>query len=230
MSEPIRLAKRVAEIYRCSRREAELLIEGGRIRVDGEIVDVPQFRVGDQKIERLPGDLPEAPVPVTLLLHKAADIDAEALLAQLLRAELHAAGDASGIVPHRRHFVRQNIIAPLPASASGLLVLSQDWRLSEKLRRDGDLIEQEWQVEIDGARLDDTLTALRRSLPTAKVSWQSEKRLRFALKSWRPGQIEAACSAAGLNVVAAKRLRLGRVALAGLAPGEWRYLGDHERF
>ena len=55
-------------------------------------------------------------------------------------------------------------------------------------------------------------------------------RLRFALKGIRPGQIPAMCDAVGLRLLALNRLRIGRVALGGLAPGQWRYLQDHERF
>ena len=51
MSEPVRLAKRLAEMLSCSRREAEQYIEGGWVTVDGEVVEEPQFRVLHQKIE-----------------------------------------------------------------------------------------------------------------------------------------------------------------------------------
>ncbi|MGH8832565.1 MAG: S4 domain-containing protein [Polaromonas sp.] len=47
MTEPPRLAKRVAELVRCSRREAEQYIEGGWVRVDRQVVEMPQFKVLD---------------------------------------------------------------------------------------------------------------------------------------------------------------------------------------
>lgn len=50
----VRLAKRVAELVPCSRREAEQYIEGGWVRVDGKVVEEPQFRVLHQKIEPRP--------------------------------------------------------------------------------------------------------------------------------------------------------------------------------
>lgn len=43
--EGIRLAKRVAADTGCSRREAELLIENGAVRVDGKRIEVPESRV-----------------------------------------------------------------------------------------------------------------------------------------------------------------------------------------
>jgi len=69
-----------------------------------------------------------------------------------------------------------------------------------------------------------------RALPPAKVSWQNETRLRFALKGVQPGQIAHACKSVGLQVLAMKRLRIGRVSMAKLPPGQWRYLMPHERF
>ena len=69
-----------------------------------------------------------------------------------------------------------------------------------------------------------------RPLPPIKVSWQNENRLRFALKGIRPGQVPSMCEAVGLRVVALKRIRIGRLPLAKLPEGQWRYLQPWERF
>ena len=53
MTEPIRLSKRLAELVGCSRREAELYIEGGWVQVDGQTVEAPYFKVQTQRIELL---------------------------------------------------------------------------------------------------------------------------------------------------------------------------------
>ena len=62
------------------------------------------------------------------------------------------------------------------------------------------------------------------ALPPIKVSWQSEQRLRFAFKGLQPSQIVPMCEAVGLKVSAMKCLRVGRIPLAKLPPGQWRYL------
>ena len=69
-----------------------------------------------------------------------------------------------------------------------------------------------------------------KALPPIRVSWQNERRLRFAIKGERPGQIVHMCDSVGLKVLGMKRIRIGRVPMAGLAPGQWRYLPDGERF
>src|SRR5512139_2221133 len=111
MTEPIRLAKRVAELRTCSRREAEQLITGGWVRVDGIVVEEPQFRVTDQRVEIDPAaDLGQTE-PVTLLLHKPpgyytlqADNPNGQPASQLLDAANLWPEDLSGRRPLKKHF------------------------------------------------------------------------------------------------------------------------------
>ena len=67
-------------------------------------------------------------------------------------------------------------------------------------------------------------------MPPCKVSWQNETRLRFAVKGVRPGQLASVCAQVGLEALALKRIRIGRIPLAKMAVGEWRYLPASERF
>ena len=60
MTDPVRLAKRVAEQFGCSRREAELYIEGGWVTVDGHVVEQPQHMVAGERVELDPGARLEA--------------------------------------------------------------------------------------------------------------------------------------------------------------------------
>jgi 23S rRNA pseudouridine2604 synthase len=62
------------------------------------------------------------------------------------------------------------------------------------------------------------------------VSWQSETRLRFAGKGIAPESLPWMCAQVGLELTVLRRLRIGRVALAGLPAGQWRYLPPGERF
>ena len=132
------------------------------------------------------------------------------------------------------------MVTPLAIAASGLVAFTDDWRIVRKLREDAATLEHEVVVEVTGDikpgglerlnRLDHGFTFNGALLPPAKVSWQSENRLRFALKGERPGQIAYFCESVGLTVTAMKRIRIGRVPMSGLQPGQWRYLLPHERF
>jgi 23S rRNA pseudouridine2604 synthase len=59
-------------------------------------------------------------------------------------------------------------------------------------------------------------------LPPCNVSWQNEFRLRFAIKCVEPGQIRDRCAQVSLQVVAIRRLRIGKVSLAKMPVSEWR--------
>ncbi len=251
MTEAVRLAKRLAEMLACSRREAEQYIEGGFVTVDGVVVEEPQFRVQNQSIVLSPDASLLALTPVTILLHKPAGYEASdtpganpagagKTAAQLLTAANHASDDRSGIRPLKKHFSGSELLTPLATAASGLVVFSGDWRVARKLREDARVLEHEVVVEVSGEvkpgglerlnRIDHGFTYRGALLPPAKVSWQSETRLRFALKGEVPGQIAYMCDSVGLKIESMKRLRVGRMPLSQLQPGQWRYLMPYERF
>lgn len=238
MTEPVRLSKRLAALLPCSRSEAEQYIEGGWVRVDGRVVEEPQFRVTDEQIELDPNATLQAPLPVTLLLHKPAG---QASPQQLLGAATHWPADPSPVRLLTRHFNQLTEVLPLESAASGLLVYSQDWRVARKLTQDAHLVEIELMVEVQGEIAPDALQALQRVPPGdnapsrhIKASLNSSRdgrsKLRFAIKGWRAGLIAELCERAGLRILGLQRLRIGRVGLAQLPPGQWRYLLPHERF
>ncbi|SDU24342.1 rRNA pseudouridine synthase [Geopseudomonas guangdongensis] len=237
MSDPVRLSKRLAELLPCSRREAELYIEGGWVSVDGQTVEEPQFKVQPgQDVVLLPGARAESQPPLTLILHKPAGVSVEQAQA-LLGAATRSTDDASGQRLLKRHLQRLSTPLALENSASGLLVMTQNWGVIRKLTDDFSKIEQEYIVEVDGSLSEEQLKRLQfglsyrgRPLTPCKVSWQSETRLRFALKAPQPGQLQHMCQAVGLQVQGIRRIRIGRLAMAKLPAGQWRYLGAHERF
>ena len=232
-----RLAKVVAARVPCSRREAEQYIAEGWVRVDGQLVDAPQVRVSaGQRVEIDPQARLQPAVSATFLLHKPAGLEAEAALALLGEAG-HWNGDASGIRRSKAHQLGLTTLLPLPRQASGLCVYSQDFRVVRKLTEDAAFVEQELIAEVKGtiapdglARLGQGLLRDGRRLPPARVSWQSETRLRFAVKGIAPELIAWMCAQVGLELVALRRIRIGRIAMAGLPPGQWRYLPAGERF
>ena len=236
MTAPVRLAKRLAELVPCSRREAELYIAGGWAMGDGQVVDEPQFMVSQQKVELRPEASLTPVAPATMLFHLPPGMDADSAQ-QLIRAETRSADDPSGIHLLRQHFFRLAQSMPLEMNASGLLVFTQDFHVARKLKDDAATLEQEYVVEVAGELPPDGLKLLNhglsfngKPLPPVKVSWQNETRLRFALKGVQPGQISHMCKSVGLQVLAMKRIRIGRVSMAKLQPGLWRYLMLHERF
>lgn len=244
MTEPIRLAKRVAEMRQCSRSEAERLIAGGWVRVDGVVIDEPHYRVAEEQVDIDPRADGKQTDPVTLLLNKPVgawtergDDPSGTPSTEYLAIERLWDEDPSGLRPLNAHLVRLSACTPLETLASGLVVYTQDWRVARRLGEEAATIEHELVVEIDGELSADGLARLNRGIafqghtpPAIKVSWQNETRLRVALKGARLGEIAHLCAAVGVRVLSMKRLRLGRVSLGKVPPGEWRYLRPDERF
>lgn len=240
MTDPIRLSKRVAELRACSRREAEQLIAGGWVRVDGGVVEEPQFRVTGQRIDIEPGADPTQVEAVTLLLHKPPGYqwnDGDTPAARLLSAASLWPRDDTGNRPLKKHFAGLTACVPLETEAGGLVVFTQDWRVARKLTEDAATLEHEVIVEVAGEliphglkRLNQGIAVDGRTPQAIKVSWQNETHLRVAIKGVRLGQIARMCEAVGLRVLSMKRIRLGRVPMGKLPVGQWRYLHADERF
>ncbi|MEZ5703317.1 MAG: RNA pseudouridine synthase [Burkholderiaceae bacterium] len=251
--EPQRLAKRLARQLPCSRSEAEAYIAGGWVRVDGEVVEEPMARVHDSQAVALdPKARPESLAPITLIWHKPprhpvpdASPMPDDWAASVFSAATRFKGDRSGVRPLKVHCRKLWHAAPLETRDSGLMVLTQNPAVARRISDASSQIEQEWQVrlraeaglESDVERREAIIHSLEKTLffdgwalPNAKASWQSELRLRLAIKGAVPGQVAHLCKRAGVQATAMHRLRLGRVGLAGLPEGDWRYLLGYERF
>lgn len=160
---------------------------------------------------------------------------------KLLTAAAHWSGDTSGTRVLKRHFQHLDADVELENGASGLVVFTQDWRTTRKLTEDLGVMEHEMLVEVEGEVEPEALKPIgyalkddRLALPQVKVSVSSStpamSRLRFAIKGSHPGLVAYLCGLAGLTIIAMRRVRLGRVTLADLPVGQWRYLAEGERF
>jgi len=231
-----RLDRRLAELLGCPRGEARRYIEGGWVRVDGMVVEQPQAQVGDVRIEVDPGATDTPAERASMLLAKPAGLPADALCSLVTPAS-RSPLDASGIVPLQRHFHGLQLGASLPASDSGLVVVSQDPRTLAHLQQHLARTEQEFLVDVQGERSTWDLGRLQAGVQgtawsggPCRISWQSEQRLRFAGKGLHPRVLREACAGVGMQAIGVRRLRIGRVSLGPLETGQWRFVGGDERF
>lgn len=245
-----RLSKRVMQIKACSRTQAEQYITDGWVQVDGVVVRTPQMRVLHHTVTVDPTATLQDAAQITVVLHKPAQwhdgVGTQAGAKghhsrSLLTLAQHWAQDASGIRPILRHLDRLDALVPLETGASGLLVFTQDWRIQRKLTEDMATMEHELLVDVAGAVSGEALHLIaralhdeRRPLPATKCSVSSStperSTLRFAIKGAHPGLAAHLCDRAGLQPLAMRRIRLGRVLLRDVPPGQWRYLAPFEKF
>jgi 23S rRNA pseudouridine2604 synthase len=262
-----RLSKKVMQLKGCSRSEAERYIEGGWVMVNGVVVEDPPFRVQQQTVTLSPDATLLNLGDVTLILNKPPgwldgvdtedDDEDDAPRAAppkgrngkptvknartLLTAQNHYADDPSGIRMLKRHLLHLEAEVPLETGASGLVVFTQDWRVTRKLSEDMGAMEHELIVDVLGEvqpehlqKMNRALNDERNPLPHTKFSINSStpqsSKLRFAIKGAHPGLVAYLCEKAGLEITAMRRIRLGRVTVSDLPAGQWRYLAAHEKF
>jgi 23S rRNA pseudouridine2604 synthase len=265
-SEGERLSKRIMQLRDCSRREAEQYIEAGFVRVEGVVVQEPQFRVTTQNVAVDAHASLLNLLSVTLILNKPMGwtdgleplpADRPALAGRpasvrrpptgprnvrsLLTVAQHSQHDHSGVRLMKSHLAKLEASVPLDYEASGLVAFTQDFRVQRKLMEDMPFMEQELIVDVRGEVLPEALIPIERALrderlrlPDFKISVGSanpeRSKLRLAVKGSHLGLAPYLCELAGLQIMAMRRIRLGRVSLGDLEEGTWRYLSEGERF
>jgi 23S rRNA pseudouridine2604 synthase len=235
-TEGIRLSKRVADILKCSRAEAEQVIVGGWVKVDKVVVDEPAHRVKDQLIE-IHSTAQRGKVPLlTVILHKS---PGQSCLSQShnsiwksLTPETRSQQDRSGITLTPRLQKSLQCAAVLEDAATGLVVLTEDPGMLRKLLDERTPLEHEMLAEVQGPVSPDQLhdmcpTGLKTSISSATPE---KTGLRMAFKGYQPGYAAGVIENTGLRLIGLKRVRMGRVLMAPLAPGQWRALMPYERF
>ncbi|HCX81088.1 MAG: hypothetical protein A3E00_10085 [Curvibacter sp. RIFCSPHIGHO2_12_FULL_63_18] len=238
----------------CSRKEAEQYIEGGWVRVNGVVVEEPAHRANRESVTVDADASLLNLTSVTLLLNKPAGYsdgteEVEPVRGRkpppdarsLLNAQTHWAHDPTETPVLKRHFNHLEADIELENGASGLVVFTQDWRTTRKLTEDMGTMEHEFLVEVKGEVAPEALKPIgyalkdeRLDLPSVKVSVSSStpemSRLRFAIKGSHPGLVAYLCAEAKLEILAMRRIRLGRVTIADLPVGQWRFLAGYEKF
>lgn len=237
--EPQRVNRWLAQSGVCSRREADALIAGGLVSIDGE-------RVDDAGRKIAPGQ--------TLTLADQAEAGLEARFTAVLNKPV---GYVSGqpepghtpavrlITPDRRvgpgpSLARDAALPPLgrlDEDSRGLLLLSDDGVLAKAVVGPQSELDKEYLVRVGGTVTRDKLDLLRhgleldgRTLRPAKVAQLADGvTLRFTLTEGRNRQIRRMCEQVRLWVLDLHRIRIGPLRLGDLPEGRWRALTPEER-
>ncbi|RJX32181.1 MAG: rRNA pseudouridine synthase [Oxalobacter sp.] len=248
MNATLRLSKRMSELGLCSRREADEWIARGWVRVDGKVVSELGSKVlPSQKVTVDRQASAEQSKRVTILINKPVGYvsgqaeDGHTPAIALVNADTRWKEDKAD---ERFHPTQLRSLVPagrLDIDSVGLLVLTQDGRVAKHLIAQDSEIEKEYLVRVKylqpGKFPEEKLKLLNhglsldgKKLQHARVQWQNDDQLRFVLKEGKKRQIRRMCEAVGLKVVGLKRVRIGKVLLGNLPPGQWRYLRQDEKF
>ena len=219
-----RLNKYIADSGYCSRREADRLIGEGRVRVDG--------RTGGLGDRVLPGSVVEVDghsltgdgEKVYLLLNKPRGIVCTA-----------DPREPMNVVDYVNHPARIFPVGRLDKDSEGLLLLTSDGAIVNRVLRAAGGHEKEYEVTIDRPVTPEFVRSMMAGVPIldtvtlpCRVRKTGERSFNIILVQGLNRQIRRMCEALGANVVHLRRVRIMNLKLGSLRPGEWRELTEAE--
>lgn len=221
----MRINKFISETGFCSRREADKLVESGRVTINGVVAELgSQAEHGDDV--RINGKrIGEHKRHVYIALNKPVGITST--------TERHIKGNIVDFVGHTERIFP---IGRLDKDSEGLILLTNDGDVVNPILRSEGRHEKEYIVTVDrpineafvkgmseGVKVLGSLT-----LP-CKVTRVSERTFRIVLTEGRNRQIRRMCEAFGYHVRRLKRVRIMNIRLDELPVGKWRDLTEGER-
>ncbi len=226
MVEGERLQKALARAGYGSRRACELLIDAGRVTVDGKIAILGQRVDAENEIICVDGKLAQTVEnKVYFLLNKPLGVVTTASDPQNRPTVLEIVQSAIRIFP----------VGRLDMNTEGLLLLTNDGRLAHLLTHPSSGIAKEYLVRVDGDPSPGDLRRLREGVELedgltapAQVSRVSEGLIRMVIHEGRNRQVRRMCSAVGHDVTRLVRTRIGTLQDATLSPGAYRQLSVSE--
>ena len=230
--EEIRLQKLFTDCGILSRRAAEEEIKAGRVTVNGSVAQLGQKICPDTDIVVYKGkriSLPESKNFVYILLNKPCGI-------------VTSAKDEKGrvcVTDIVKAGTRVYPVGRLDLNSQGLLLMTNDGELTNKLTHPRHEIPKIYEVEVKGAITKEQLSALNESMvldgyaimpvKTELLSKsQVSSTLKMTLFEGRNRQIRKMCEFQDLKVLKLTRTAIGPITLDGLASGKWRYLTPEE--
>jgi 23S rRNA pseudouridine2604 synthase len=224
----IRLNKFLAESGVCSRREADRLIEAGKVSVNGHVAKVGETVSGSDRVEYEGRVLKGKEETVVLAFYKPKGVTTS-------EKDDHA---DELITDYIDYPVRVTYAGRLDKDSEGLILLTNDGDLIDHMMRGANLHEKEYIVTVDKELTEEICEKLRKGifLPElnvktrpCKVIIKDKNVMSVTLTQGLNRQIRRMCSQVGLKVKKLKRIRIMNVTVSGLKPGEYRALNKEER-
>ena len=222
--EPVRLNKYLSEAGVCSRREADRLIESGRVKVDGKtagmgmkVLPGQEVRVGRKVVSRS-GEM------VVLAVNKPAGI---------VCTEEHR--EQNSIIRFLNYPARVTYVGRLDKDSRGLLLMTNNGDIINKMMRAGNRHEKEYKVTVDKEITQEFLEKMASGVPIldtvtrpCKVEKIGKYTFSIILTQGLNRQIRRMCEALGYQVRELIRVRIMNIHLGRLKEGEYRKLTDAE--
>lgn len=221
-----RLNKYISESGLCSRREADRYIEQGNVYLNGRRAEVGD-RVMPGDTVRVNGQIIEPQEPedlVFIALNKPVGI-----------VSTTESSERNNIQRFVGHSTRIFPIGRLDKDSQGLIFMTNNGDLVNKILRAGNDHEKEYLVEVNKPITDGFIEGMANGVPIlgtmtkkCKVQKETPNVFRITLVQGLNRQIRRMCEHFGYDVVALERVRIMNVDIKGLAVGDWRDLTEQE--
>ncbi len=220
----ISLNKFISETGFCSRREADKLIEAGSVTVNGNLPKLGN-RVNCNDIIKIDGELLKPKdKPIYIAFNKPIGISCTT-----------DRKDKYNIIDYINYPKRIFPIGRLDKPSEGLIFLTNDGDIVNKILRAGNNHEKEYVVTVDKpistdfiSRMSNGIKILDTVTQKCFVKQESKFVFRIILTQGLNRQIRRMCEALNYHVSKLVRTRIMNITLAGIAPGKWRYLNKPE--
>ena len=223
-SEPVRLNKYLSEAGVCSRREADRLIETGRVTVDGQRAQTGMRIVPGQVVKVGNKVVSKQDEMIVLAVNKPRGI---------VCTEERRERDS--IVRFLNYPVRVTYIGRLDKDSHGLLLMTNNGDIINKMMRAANKHEKEYKVTVDKEITEDFLKKMAAGVPildtvTRPCTVKKIGKYTFSiiLTQGLNRQIRRMCEALGYEVKDLLRVRVMNITLDGLKDGQYRKLTDQE--
>lgn len=218
------LNKYISDRGVCSRRQATEMIADGRVSINNEVAR-PGNRVFEGDVVRLDGKLlHNKPKRIYIALNKPMGIVCTT-----------DSREKDNIIDYIGHEERLFPIGRLDKPSQGLIFLTNDGDIVNKILRAGNKHEKEYIVKVNKPITSSFILKMRKGVPIlgtitkkCRVIKIDEFTFRIILVQGLNRQIRRMCEFLGYDVVGLKRVRIMNVTLSGLKIGEWRELTDKE--
>jgi 23S rRNA pseudouridine2604 synthase len=216
-SEGIQINKYISSSGFCSRREADKLIEQLRVTINNELV-LPTARVMEGDEVAIDGErIRNKQRPIYIALNKPVGITSTTDMS-----------DKTNIIRFMNHPKRIFPVGRLDKDSEGLILLTNDGDIVNKILRAGNNNEKEYIVTVDKELTPEMIKSMAAGVrilgektKPCFVRMEGSRRFRIILKQGLNRQIRRMCETL-------KRIRIMHIQLGNLAPGKWRYLTPSE--
>ena len=220
----IQINKFISNTGFCSRREAEKLIEQARVTINDELCLLSaRVQIGD--VVEVDGEpLIKKNKPIYIAFNKPTGITSTTDLK-----------DKTNIISFINHPKRIFPIGRLDKDSEGLILLTNDGDIVNKILRDGNNHEKEYIVTVDTPLTQDAIIGMSKGVKMLGtitkpciIKQEGPKRFRIILTQGLNRQIRRMCAIYGYTVKSLKRIRIMHLHLDNLKTGDWRNLTTQE--